>query len=164
MCQEDDGLQRADYSRAGSLKEAVEICRRSLEADGREDYTRLITEERVRAAIRVALESCKHVLEKRSKPYGDDYSWVRDKEVEKEARHFEDVVKPVYLGIAADGSWPPGTPFVYYLFRVDDNLVRYECLGLRLQIETPGTMFPGFAVPILDLYYGRFAYSEDEDV
>lgn len=157
-------MRRADYSRAGSLKEAVEICRRSLEADGREDYARLVTEERVRSAIRVALESCKRLLEKRSMTYGEDYPWVRDKEVEKEARHFEEVVRPVYLGIADDGSWPPGTSFSYYLFREDNNLVRYECLGLRLQIETPGTMSHGFAVPIIDLYYGRFAYSEDEDV
>lgn len=34
---------RGDYSRAGSLKQAVEICRRSLEADGREDYARTLS-------------------------------------------------------------------------------------------------------------------------
>lgn len=152
-----------DYSRARSLKEAVEICRRSLETDGKEDYARLVTEERVRSAIRVALESYKHVLEKRSMTYGEDYPWVRDKEVEKQARNFEEAVKPVYSGIAEDGSWPPGTLFFYYLFRVDDDLVRYDCLGLRLQIETPGAMFQRFSLPILDLYYGRFADSEDDD-
>ena len=155
-------MRRADYSRAGSLREAVEICRRSLEADGHEDYARLITEERVRAAIRVALESYKHVLEKRSMPYGEEFPWVRDKEVEKEARHFEDVVKPVYLRIADEGYWPQGASFFYYLSREDDNLVRYDCLGLRLQIETQGAASPGFAVPILDLYYGRFAYDDEE--
>ncbi|HKQ52867.1 MAG TPA: hypothetical protein VJT74_10895, partial [Pyrinomonadaceae bacterium] len=116
-------MRRADYSRAGSLKEAVEICRRGLEADGHEDYARLVTEERVRAAIKVALESCKHLLEKRSMPYGEDYPWARDKEVEKEAGHFEEVVKPVYLRIADEGSWPQGTSFFYYLSREDDNLV-----------------------------------------
>ena len=152
-----------DYSRARSLKEAVEICRRSLETDGKEDYAQLVTEERVRSAIRVALESYKHVTEKRSMTYGEDYPWVRDKEVEKQARNFDETVKPVYLRIAEDGSWPPGTSFFYYLFRVDDNLVRYDCLGLRLQIETPGAMYQRFSLPILDLYYGRFAYSEDED-
>ena len=152
-----------DYSRASSLKEAVEICRRSLEADGREDYARLVTEERVRAAIKVALECYKHVLERKSMPYGEDYPWARDKEVLKQARNFEDVVKPVYLDIADNGSWPRGSSFFHYLFRVDDNQVRYDCLGLRLQIETPGGMFHGFAIPILDLYYGRFAYHEDDD-
>ncbi len=156
-------LRKSDYSRAGSLEGAVEICRRSLAADGREDYARLVTEERVRAAIRVALESYKYVLEKRSMTYGEDFPWVRDKEVEKQARNFEEVVKPVYLGIAEEGSWPPGSSFFYYLFRVDDNLVRYDCLGLRLQIETPGAMFQSFALPILDLYYGGFPYSEEED-
>lgn len=157
-------LSGGDYSRARSLKEAVEICRRSLEADDKEDYARLVTEERVRAAIKVALESYKHVLARRSKPYGEDYPWVRDKEVEKQIRNFEDAVKPVYLGIADDGSWPPGTSFFYYLFRMDDNGVRYDCLGLRLQIKTPGGMFQDFSIPILDLHYGRFAYKEDEDV
>lgn len=158
----DGGVLRSDYSQARSLKEAVEICRRSLESDGREDYARLVTEERVRSAIKVALESYKHVLERKSMPYGEDYPWARDKEVGKQVRHFEDVVKPVYLGIADDGSWPPGTSFFYYLFRVDDNQVRYDCLGLRLQIQTPGTTSLGFAIPILDLYYGRFAYDEED--
>lgn len=157
-------LSGGDYSRAKSLKEAVQICRRSLEADGREDYATLVTEDRVRSAIKVALESYKHVLEKRSLTYGEDYPWVRDKEVEKQAGNFEEAVKPVYLDIADNGSWPQGTSFFYYLFRMDDNGVRYDCLGLRLQIETPGAMFQGFAIPILDLYYGRFAYVEDEEV
>lgn len=157
-------MLRTDYSQARSLKEAVEICQRSLKTDGREDYARLITEDRVRSAIKTALESYKHLLERRMMTYGKDYPWVKDKEVEKQARHFEDVVKPIYLGIAADGLWPPGTSFSYYLFREDDNLVRYDCLGLRLQIETPGTRTHGFAVPIIDLYYGRFTPYEEDDV
>jgi hypothetical protein len=95
--------------------------------------------------------------------YGEDYPWARDKEVLKQARNFEDAVKPVYLDIADNGSWPRGSSFFYHLFRVDDNQVRYDCLGLRLQIETPGGMSHGFAIPILDLYYGRFAYHEDDD-
>jgi hypothetical protein len=41
--------------------------------------------------------------------------------------------------------------------------MRYDALGLRLQIETPRTMFHGFSVPILDLYYGRFTPDEEED-
>lgn len=156
-------LGGGDYSRASSLKEAVEICRRSLEADGREDYARLVTEERVRAAIKVALECYGHVLERKSMTYGEDYPWVRDEEVLKQAGSFEDVVRPVYLDIADNGSWPQGSKFSYYLFKEDDNLVRYDCLGLRLQIETPGGMFRGFAIPILDLYYGRFAYYDEDD-
>ncbi len=147
-------MPRVDYSQAGSLEEAVDICRRSLAADGREEYAPLLTEERVRAAIKVALESHRHVLERQVLAYGPDYPWARDKEVEKRIRHFEDVVKPVYLGIAENGSWPPGGVFAYYLFRIDDNLVRYECLNLLLQIETPGTMFHGFGLTIIDLYYG----------
>jgi hypothetical protein len=157
-----DDVLRGDYSRAGSLKEAVEVCRRSLAADGGEDYARLVTEERVRSAIRAALESCRHALEKRAMPYGEDYPQARDGEVEKEIRHFEEVVKPVYLGIADGGSWPRGASFFHFLSRTDDRGVRYECLGLRLEIETPGATFRGFALPVIDLYYGRFAYAEDE--
>ncbi len=152
-----------DYSQAGSLREAVDICRRSLAADDRENYAPLVTEERVRSAIRVALESYKHVLEKRALPYGEEYPWALDKEVEKQFSNFKDVVEPVYLRIAGGGSWPPGASFVYYLFRVDDNNVRYECLALRLQIETPGAMFQGFALPILDLTYGRFGPDEEDE-
>lgn len=156
-------MPSGDYSKAGSLKEAVDICRRSLAADGREEYAPLLIEERVRAAIRTALESHKHVLEKKVLTYGEDYPWVRDKYVEKQIRHFEEVVKPVYLRIAETGSWPPGGSFVYYLFRIDDNLVRYECLNLRLYIDTPGTMFHGFAVAILDLYYGGIPPRSEDD-
>ncbi len=134
-------LSGGDYSRARSLKEAVGICQRSLEADGKEDYARLVTEDRVRSAIKVALECYQHLLEKRSMTYGEDYPWVRDKEVEKQAGNFEEAVKPVYTDIADNGSWPQGSSFFYYLFRMDDNGVRYDCLGLRLQIETPGGMF-----------------------
>lgn len=118
----------------------------------------------MRAAIKVALESYKHVLEKKSMPYGEDYPWVKDKEVEKQVRYFEDVVRPVYLEIADRGFWPPGASFCYYLFRVDDNNVRYDSLGLRLQIETPGSASQGFSLPILDLCYGRFIFAEEEDV
>lgn len=157
-------MQRGDYAQAGSLKEAVDICRRSLAADGREDYIPLVTEERVRQAIRVALESYRFVLEKRAMPYGEEYPWARDKEVEKQIGNFEEVLKPVYLGIADGGSWPPGASFVYYLFRVDDNNVRYEGLNLLLQIATPGGMFMGFALPILDITYGRCAPDVEDEV
>ena len=156
-------MTRADYSRARSLEEAVEICRRSLELDGRDDYARLVTVERVRSAIKTALESYEHVLEKKRRPYGREYPPVDGRELKKQVRHFEDAVRPVYLDMADKGSWPPGASFFYYLSREDDDNVRYDCLGLRLQIETPGSTFQGFAIPVLDLYYGRFAYAEDED-
>lgn len=157
-------MPKADYSRAGSLKEAIEICRGSLRNDGREEYVPLLMEERVRAAIRVTLESYRHQLEKKVMTYGEDYPWVRDKYVEKQIRHFEDVVRPVYLRIADDGSWPPGASFDYYLFRVDDNNLRYEGLSLHLHLDTPGTMFHGFAATIITLNYGSYIpASEDED-
>lgn len=159
----DDDLQRREYSGAKSLKEAVEICRRSLEAWDREDYVPLVTEGRVRSAIRVALESYKLAVERTSMTYGKDYPWARDKEVLKQAANFEDVVRPIYLEIADKGSWPPGSSFFYLLFKDDDDGVRYDGLSLRLWVETPGGMFQGFALPILDLYYGRFGPSWEED-
>ena len=93
----DDDLQRREYSRAKSLREAVEICGRSLEAWDREDYVPLVTEERVRSAIRVALESYKLALERTSMTYGKDYPWALDKDVLKQAANFEDVIRPIYL-------------------------------------------------------------------
>jgi hypothetical protein len=131
-------------------------------AEGREEYARLLTEERVRSAIRSALESYGRLLERRGMPYGKGYPSVPNKEVKKQTRYFEDVVRPVHLSIAEEGFWPQGASFFYYLFREDDGGARYEALGLRLQIETPGTMFQGFAVPILDLCYGRFTPDEDD--
>jgi len=159
----DDDLQRREYSRARSLKEAVEICRRSLEAWDREHYVALVTEERVRSAIRVALESYKLAVERTSMTYGKDYPWARDKEVLKQAANFEEVVRPVYLEIADKGSWPQGSSFFYLLFKDDDDGVRYDGLSLRLWVDTPGGMSKGFALPILDLYYGRFGPHWEED-
>lgn len=153
----------SDYSRAESLGEAVEICRRHLEADDREDYVRLVTEARVRSAIRVALESYRLVLERQSMTYGKDYPWARDAEVSKQAANFEDVVRPIYLEIADEGSWPRGASFSYHLWKDDYNSVRYDGLSLRLWVETPGGMFQGFSLPILDLHYGRFGPSWEED-
>lgn len=157
-------MRKVDCSRAKSLKDAVELCRRVLIDGGRKDYAALIDETRVRAAVKTGLEKCRHALDKRSMPYGADYPWALDKEVEKQIRHFEDVVKPVYLNIADGGAWPPGASFNYILFRQDDNLVRYDCFCLDLHIETPGTMFVGFALPVLTLYYGGVPpRSEDDD-
>lgn len=159
----DDELRRREYSRAKSLGEAVEICRRHLEADDREDYVPLLTEERVRASIRVALESYKLALERQSMTYGKDYPWVRDKEVVKHAANFEEAAKPIYLEIADKGLWPPGAWFFYFLWKDDDDGVRYDGLCLRLWVDTPGGMSQGFSLPIIDLYFGRFGPSWEED-
>lgn len=156
-------MRTEDYAGVGSLGEALKVCRQSLKADGRGDYVPLLTEERVRAAIGVALVGYRHRLEKRSMPYGEEFPSARDKEVLKEIKNFEEVVRPVFLDIAGKGSWPAGASFEYYLFRVDDNLVRYEGLSLRLHIQTPGALFMGFAVAILDLYYGHGIRGWDDE-
>ncbi|HVF68308.1 MAG TPA: hypothetical protein VM914_11620 [Pyrinomonadaceae bacterium] len=141
----------------------MEICRQQLEADDREDYVPLVTEARVRSSIRVALESYRLVLERQGMTYGKDYPWARDEEVSKQGGHFEDVVRPVYLEVADKGSWPQGASFFYYLWKDDYNSVRYDGLNLRLWVETPGGMFQGFSLPILDVYYGRFGPTWEED-
>ena len=63
----------------------------------------------------------------------------------------------------SNGSWPPGAWFFYFLWKDDDDGVRYDGLSLRLWVDTPGGMFRGFSLPIIDLYFGRFGPHWEED-
>lgn len=159
----DEDARRREYSGVKSLKEAVEICRRSLEAWDKEDYLPLVTEERVRASIRVAVESYKLALERESMTYGENYPWARDEKVLKLAANFDEAARPIFLEIAEKGSWPTGAWFFYLLWKDDNDGVRYDGLCLRLWVDTPGGMFKGFSLPIIDLYFGRFGPYWEED-
>jgi YD repeat-containing protein len=113
------------------------------------EYAALITESRVREAIRTAVKSYEaHHLEK------EDQKRPGDKE------YFRNTIKPIILKIADDGTWQQGCSFSCFYTLTDrrgESEVAYHGLGLRLEVRTPDKPRQGFALPIIDLYYGRFA-------
>jgi hypothetical protein len=137
------GLDRKDFAEVKSLEEAIEVVRERFKQDERPAFAFLISEDQVRKAIRVALESYEEIVNKRAKrPAGD-------------REYFEKVVKPACLRIADHGEWSPQFSFSSF-YTLHDGNVEYEGLGLRLRIDTPDAEFKAFALPIVDIFYGRF--------
>jgi hypothetical protein len=70
----------------------------------------------------------------------------------------------VCLAVADKGVWPRGcTFFSFYTLTVSrgGRDIAYDGLGLRLRIDTPQARVKGFALPVLDLFFGRVAGSGD---
>lgn len=139
-----DFSEASDYATAKTLKQAIDICKAKLDARGKPEYSALLSEQRVREAIRVGLKS-----------YEVGPNKLKDNP-EGHAKYFDEVVKPVYLKIAKDGVWPENCHFSYFFALSDKNGVSYDGLGLRLLVSTPGENFHGFGLPVVDLFYGRF--------
>jgi hypothetical protein len=141
-------LSEADFAKVKSLKDAVELVQRSLKDDGKADYAALLSEDRVRQAIRTAIQSYEAGLD------------VRERQTPGSKEYFRNEAKPVFEKIADKGEWPAGCSF-FSFYKLTDRGICYEGLGLRLQLDTPKAQFKGFALPVLDVYFGRFAVSGD---
>jgi hypothetical protein len=133
-----------DFKNVKSCKEAVELVQRRLKQDGKAEYVALLSETRVRKAIYTAIKSWESLLDKEEKrhPGSKDY-FLRE-------------VVPVYLKIADKGEWPEGSSF-FWFYTLGSRGGVYDGLGLRLRIDTPKAKFKAFALPIVDLYFGRAA-------
>jgi hypothetical protein len=139
-----------DYANVKTLQEAIEIFKSRLTRDGKQEYVPLVTETNVRDAIRTALQSYEELLDKRKKQRQPGPPVAKD-----DAKYFQEVLKPIYEEIADRGSWPKGCSF-FSFYTLTDRGIEYQGLGLRLRVDTPEKEFKGFALPIIDLYYGRF--------
>jgi hypothetical protein len=60
-------LSRDGYENVKTLKDAVEVVKGQLKADGKPEYAALVTEARMREAIRTAVQSYESLLEKLEK-------------------------------------------------------------------------------------------------
>ena len=126
------------------LEEAVANYKAHLSDIGKPEYAALLSAERVRSAIRTGIESYETLLEKQGEPYPNMKA------------HFENHSKPLYRAIADDSKWPDGAKFTAF-FGLKQSGVTYDGIGLRLYVSTPNSYYEGFAMPIIDLYYGKFA-------
>lgn len=134
---------RSEDDKPTALKTEIERFQQKLKKDGKPEYVALLSEERVRAAIRTAVNSFeKNRMEKDEKAApGTKAIFLK--------------VKPAYLQIAEKGELPKDCSLSGFYTLVDDHDIRYDGLGLRLTIHTPSEKFAGFDLPILDLFYGR---------
>lgn len=98
----------------------------------------------MRNAIRTAIESYESLPAK-----GDGVApgrrqrWVKD-------------LKPIFNTIVDKDEWPAGCAFDGSYGLVDSRKVKYEGLGLRIYVQTPNAERAGFALPVIDLFLGRF--------
>jgi len=137
-------LSDRGYEKVKTLKEAVEVVKAQLTADGKADYAGLVTEDRMRSAIRTAVQSYDAILARN----GNQPGLAKDR--------WEKELKPTYLSIADKGTWPADCTFGGFYKLTDELGVTYDGLGLRLRVGKPGPPPRLFALPVVDLYFGKF--------
>jgi hypothetical protein len=136
----------ADFTSAKSLKEALDVLRDRLARDGKAEYAALLTEERVRAAVRNGIRSYEaFASEQQAAVRGGVQVWA--------------AVRPVFQKVADDGAWPAGCTFNWHFSQPAGGIV-YEGFWVRLRASTPNG--GGFALPVADLYFGRFAPPQEK--
>jgi hypothetical protein len=136
-----------DFKGILNAGDAVKLAQKQLIDAGKPEYATLLSEERVRAAVRNAVKS-----------YELTAVTITEKRVPGTKEHFEKEIKPVCLRVAERGEWPPGCSLDAYFALEDERhgeKIAYDGMGLRLLIETPNSKFEGFALPVLMLFYGR---------
>jgi hypothetical protein len=138
-------LSRGGYENISSLKDAIEVVKKQLTLDGKPEYAALITEGRLRDGIRTAIKGYEALPGKDGKPApGTTDRWLKE-------------IRPLCLKVADKGEWPPDCAFDGFYTLVGREKVPYDGLGLRLFVGTPKAKLTGFALPIVDLYFGHFA-------
>lgn len=137
-------LSDRGYDKVKSLKEAVDVVKAQLTADGKPEYAALVTEDRVRQAIRTAVQSYDAILA------------VQGKRPELVKDRWEKDFKPIYMSIADKSHWPANCAFGGFYRLWDERGVAYDGLGLRLKVEKQAEPRLLFALPIMDLYFGKF--------
>lgn len=159
------------YEGAKDLKQAIDILKKRL----RNEHVALISEAKVRSAIRTAIQSYEARLKARMKDNDHKAAALQTN------KYFRDVIKPVYVQIAEEGKWFPNCAFSAFT-RLEEVLpdgthLSFDGLGLRVEVHTPGYRLDhkleeqeeprvvprvaaehvdGFGLRILDVWYGRF--------
>jgi RNA polymerase sigma factor (sigma-70 family) len=142
------GKPADDFKEAKSLNEALKIVRKKLIADGKPEFAALVSEERIRKAVRLAVKNQERQLE------------IDEKNFRGSKEHFLKEVKPISMMVADKGSWPAGCSFTsfYEIHRSDDgNVPELTNVGfwLQLQIDTPMAKVKGYKIGVVNLSYGN---------
>lgn len=85
--------------------------------------------------------------------------WDGPKPIDPDSKeYFNTSAKPVFMKIVEEGSWPPNCSFFgFYRLNsaVGNKSVNYDGFWLRLTVDTPKAKFGAFALPIIDMAYGK---------
>lgn len=129
------------------MKEAVETVKQELIRNGKAEYAALISEQRVREAMQKGIRAYEAYLDK-----GEQLNpGIKE--------HFLVAVKPIFMKIIEEGTWSPNCSFFHFYTlseTVGNKSLSYDGFWLRLQVETPKEKFGAFALPIIDMAYGKF--------
>ena len=139
------------YTQATSLTQAIRICHSDLERAGKPELIPLVSQRAVRAAISRALRD-----------YENGLKYKDASDIKQQVRQFRDVVAPIYRDIVDEDHWPRGAVFVARTSASDPAPDVYESFLLRLEIQTPGSYYQGFGLPILDIYFGHFVPARED--
>ena len=137
-------LSERGYEKVKTLKEAIEVVKAQLTADGKPECAALITEERMCEAIRTAVRGYDAILTR----LGNRPELVKDR--------WQKELKPMYLSIADKGTWPADCAFGGFYRLTDELGVTYDGLGLRLRVGRQAQPPRVFGLPVVDLYFGKF--------
>jgi hypothetical protein len=143
------GQSAKDFAGVRTLKEAVEVLKQELTQNGKAEYAALLSEERVREAMRTAIRSVEASLDNTEQMHKGSKD------------HFIETAKPVLMKILEEGAWPPNcsfTSFTRLSATVGGKSITYDGFWLRLRVDTPKGKFGGFDLPILDMTYGRAGF------
>lgn len=128
------------WNECTTLAEAVRLAQGKLSSDGKRDYAALLTEARVRQAIKSAIVCMdRHATEDAYPPA-----------IYKDWR----IAKRTYLDIVNTSNWPPGAT-INGFYGFSDNVNYDEGLGLRIRIPIQGNL-QIHELPILDISLGHF--------
>ena len=138
------------YEKVTSFKEAVEVLKKQLEADGKPEYAALVSENTVRAGLRKAMQ----VSDARS-PKEDRFSEFKLKGL-----------KPGFITITEDGQWPSGCFFEgFYTNIATEDGVPIDGLLLYISFGPPHPPPPlkTFVYHVFTLYLGSDGHSQTPD-
>ncbi len=136
------------YAQSQTLSDALGLVRHQLMRDGKEQFLPLVTEPAIRQAIRSALASYQADLSSLTPPAASE---------EEQKVVFENfqTVAAIYRQIAETGNWPEGATFAHFYELGTDRGISSQGLGLRLEVNKPGKEGEGFALPVIDMWYGK---------
>lgn len=135
-------IKEEPMTKPRKLDEVLERMCAELAANGKAQYAALLDRENVVAGIETALEDYDRFCQPRARTY------VRD------------VLTPLIHSITEGEEWPEGVELEYFCEIKSPNRPLFNGFSVGLEIRTPNAEFPGFSLPVVDVWYGRWLDDE----